>query len=260
MINRETSSDGTTIEERFVYNWRTVVSVNQNSERCDTRTTEIKANGGRAHLPEAGRFSFKLLNEYWCHRVGQRRYEWLRFDLEIVFRKSALAGRIVGLQSHMAMAIFIDIDNRISISNDQWFFRRARDSIPLAKKSFFAEENENGRFCCPTIDISCQKKWWASSIGCANQNSLAARRNEWTKSSLPSVVFKHPNDIETLRMFKGARCRTKFHLNPDILICSRSPTRMGIHNLGKLIADQAPGAIKEGEMNNYFGRKIAIDA
>jgi flap endonuclease-1 len=35
---------------------------------------------------------------------------------------------------------------------------------------------------------------------------------------------------------------------------------MGIHSLAKLIADQAPGAIKEGEMKNYFGRKIAIDA
>ena len=35
---------------------------------------------------------------------------------------------------------------------------------------------------------------------------------------------------------------------------------MGIHNLGKLIAEQAPGAIKEGEIKNYFGRKIAIDA
>ena len=36
--------------------------------------------------------------------------------------------------------------------------------------------------------------------------------------------------------------------------------KMGIHNLAKLIADQAPAAIKEGEMANYFGRKIAIDA
>ncbi|CAF0898043.1 unnamed protein product [Rotaria sp. Silwood1] len=35
---------------------------------------------------------------------------------------------------------------------------------------------------------------------------------------------------------------------------------MGIHNLAKLIADQAPAAIKEGEMKNYFGRKIAVDA
>jgi flap endonuclease-1 len=35
---------------------------------------------------------------------------------------------------------------------------------------------------------------------------------------------------------------------------------MGIHNLAKLIADHAPAAIKEGEMKNYFGRKIAIDA
>ncbi|XP_069044219.1 flap endonuclease 1 [Lepisosteus oculatus] len=35
---------------------------------------------------------------------------------------------------------------------------------------------------------------------------------------------------------------------------------MGIHGLAKLIADQAPGAIKENDMKNYFGRKIAIDA
>ncbi len=35
---------------------------------------------------------------------------------------------------------------------------------------------------------------------------------------------------------------------------------MGIHTLAKLIADQAPAAIREGEMANYFGRKIAIDA
>lgn len=35
---------------------------------------------------------------------------------------------------------------------------------------------------------------------------------------------------------------------------------MGIHGLAKLIADLAPGAIKEIEVKNYFGRKIAIDA
>jgi flap endonuclease-1 len=35
---------------------------------------------------------------------------------------------------------------------------------------------------------------------------------------------------------------------------------MGIHGLAKLIADIAPQAIKENEIKNYFGRKIAIDA
>ena len=35
---------------------------------------------------------------------------------------------------------------------------------------------------------------------------------------------------------------------------------MGIQGLAKLIADLAPGAIKEVEVKNYFGRKIAIDA
>ncbi|XP_077480280.1 flap endonuclease 1 isoform X2 [Stigmatopora argus] len=35
---------------------------------------------------------------------------------------------------------------------------------------------------------------------------------------------------------------------------------MGIHGLGKLIADHAPSAIKEQDYKNYFGRKIAIDA
>ncbi|XP_022647631.1 flap endonuclease 1-like [Varroa jacobsoni] len=35
---------------------------------------------------------------------------------------------------------------------------------------------------------------------------------------------------------------------------------MGILGLSKLIADVAPGAIKEGEIKNFFGRKIALDA
>ena len=35
---------------------------------------------------------------------------------------------------------------------------------------------------------------------------------------------------------------------------------MGIHGLTKLIADNAPHAIKENKLDNYFGRKIAIDA
>ncbi|KPP60972.1 flap endonuclease 1-like [Scleropages formosus] len=35
---------------------------------------------------------------------------------------------------------------------------------------------------------------------------------------------------------------------------------MGIHGLAKLVADQAPSAIKEHDIKSYFGRKIAIDA
>lgn len=35
---------------------------------------------------------------------------------------------------------------------------------------------------------------------------------------------------------------------------------MGIKNLAKLIADCAPGAVKETEFKALFGRKIAIDA
>ena len=35
---------------------------------------------------------------------------------------------------------------------------------------------------------------------------------------------------------------------------------MGIHGLTKLISDHAPGAIKEGTIDKYFGRKVAIDA
>ena len=35
---------------------------------------------------------------------------------------------------------------------------------------------------------------------------------------------------------------------------------MGIQGLTKLIADNAPQAIKENAINNYFGRKIAVDA
>ena len=35
---------------------------------------------------------------------------------------------------------------------------------------------------------------------------------------------------------------------------------MGILGLSKLVADIVPQAIKENEMKNYFGRKVAIDA
>lgn len=35
---------------------------------------------------------------------------------------------------------------------------------------------------------------------------------------------------------------------------------MGIHSLAKVIGDYAPNAIKENEIKNYFGRKIAVDA
>ncbi|XP_013773999.1 flap endonuclease 1-like [Limulus polyphemus] len=35
---------------------------------------------------------------------------------------------------------------------------------------------------------------------------------------------------------------------------------MGIHGLAKLIADCAPSSVKENDIKNYFGRKIAIDA
>ncbi|KAL0269308.1 UNVERIFIED_CONTAM: hypothetical protein PYX00_007091 [Menopon gallinae] len=35
---------------------------------------------------------------------------------------------------------------------------------------------------------------------------------------------------------------------------------MGIQGLMKLISDVAPNSVKEGEIKNYFGRKIAIDA
>lgn len=35
---------------------------------------------------------------------------------------------------------------------------------------------------------------------------------------------------------------------------------MGIHGLMNLLGDNAPESIKENEIKNYFGRKIAIDA
>jgi hypothetical protein len=37
-------------------------------------------------------------------------------------------------------------------------------------------------------------------------------------------------------------------------------TAMGIHGLSKVIGDNAKEAIKEDDIKNYFGRKVAIDA
>lgn len=38
-----------------------------------------------------------------------------------------------------------------------------------------------------------------------------------------------------------------------VFVCFRQHITMGIHGLAKLIADQAPGAIKEQDIKNYFG-------
>jgi flap endonuclease-1 len=35
---------------------------------------------------------------------------------------------------------------------------------------------------------------------------------------------------------------------------------MGIQGLMRVIADHAPGAIKENAIKNFFGRKICVDA
>lgn len=35
---------------------------------------------------------------------------------------------------------------------------------------------------------------------------------------------------------------------------------MGISGLSKVIADNAPKAIRENQIGSYFGRKVAIDA
>jgi hypothetical protein len=39
-----------------------------------------------------------------------------------------------------------------------------------------------------------------------------------------------------------------------------SAIAMGIHGLSKVIGDNAKDAIKEDDIKNYFGRKVAIDA
>ncbi|XP_050707037.1 flap endonuclease 1-like isoform X2 [Eriocheir sinensis] len=49
-------------------------------------------------------------------------------------------------------------------------------------------------------------------------------------------------------------------LLPVLLPALQLHTAMGITGLSKLIADVAPAAVKENEMKNYFGRKVAVDA
>ncbi|XP_066946347.1 flap endonuclease 1 [Macrobrachium rosenbergii] len=43
-------------------------------------------------------------------------------------------------------------------------------------------------------------------------------------------------------------------------LISSQKCNMGILGLSKLIADVAPSAVKENEIKNYFGRKVAVDA
>lgn len=39
---------------------------------------------------------------------------------------------------------------------------------------------------------------------------------------------------------------------------ARVEIRMGIHNLSRLIADCAPGAVKEHELKSYFGKYLHL--
>jgi hypothetical protein len=43
--------------------------------------------------------------------------------------------------------------------------------------------------------------------------------------------------------------RRSFHLTRQL---------MGIQGLSRLIGDNAPGAMKENDIKNYFGRKVAM--
>ncbi|KAI9207101.1 PIN domain-like protein [Polychytrium aggregatum] len=49
-------------------------------------------------------------------------------------------------------------------------------------------------------------------------------------------------------------------LPPSIRHFSYTATAMGIHGLSKVLGDNAESSMKENEIKNYFGRKVAIDA
>ncbi|XP_071085280.1 flap endonuclease 1-like [Haliotis cracherodii] len=57
--------------------------------------------------------------------------------------------------------------------------------------------------------------------------------------------------IRYLRTLVISGSRTQF---------STTSLAMGIHGLSKLLGDCAPSSMKENEIKNYFGRKVAIDA
>eukprot|EP00796_Vickermania_ingenoplastis_P008853 gene8853-6233_t len=76
---------------------------------------------------------------------------------------------------------------------------------------------------------------------------------EWKASVSPYCLFN----------MMDLYFRTSIRLCPFELICCvpvEELERMGILGLGKLLYDKAPRSIREQEMKNYFGRKIAIDA
>ena len=44
------------------------------------------------------------------------------------------------------------------------------------------------------------------------------------------------------------------------MLSNSQQVNMGIHGLTKVLGDNAPSCMKENEIKNYFGRKVAIDA
>ncbi len=62
--------------------------------------------------------------------------------------------------------------------------------------------------------------------------------------------------IKASRLMLGFLCSLKFYFPPVIL--SYAPD--ALQGLAKLLADHASGCCREQKYDNYFGRKIAIDA
>eukprot|EP00796_Vickermania_ingenoplastis_P000416 gene416-222_t len=87
------------------------------------------------------------------------------------------------------------------------------------------------------------------------QNNKQQHTTEWKASVSPYCLFN---------MMDLYFAEANFNqVVPFELICCvpvEELERMGILGLGKLLYDKAPRSIREQEMKNYFGRKIAIDA
>ncbi|GFU33167.1 flap endonuclease 1 [Nephila pilipes] len=89
-----------------------------------------------------------------------------------------------------------------------------------------------------------------------DDNPCWSRTVEDLYNSDATEISKFQTVLLTVKIF--VRWNRNFKRSTRVVI--RENKEMGIQGLAKLIADNAPSSVKENEIKNYFGRKIAVDA
>ena len=74
------------------------------------------------------------------------------------------------------------------------------------------------------------------------------------------VILSYSLQSSSCHGYKGMSCAQSLFMACAVRVCLQSRLKCSVQNLTKLLGDHAPGCCREQKIDNYFGRRIAIDA